>query len=114
MFNKAALIPLLSQMLFGVLGAIIVQIILVHSNPQIVTVDIAGIVKSFENEILQQKLSQYEMTEKVSHFSQAMNSVVSEYGNDSHKVLVLKDAVISGGKDETDSIKKMIRKRMES
>jgi len=114
MFNKAALIPLLLQMLSGILGAIIVQIALVHSNPQIVTVDITSIVKSFENELLQQKLSQTDMTEKVTRFSNAMNSTITEFGNDNHKILVIKDAVISGGKDETDSIKQMIKKRMES
>ena len=76
MFNKTVILNVMLQFLLGVLGALFVQFFFLHSTPRIATVDLTGIVKSFENEILKQKLSQEELTQKITRFGEALNSTL--------------------------------------
>ena len=114
MFNKSTLMSALLQVLLGVLGATIVQCILVHSAPKVVTVDITGMIKGFESEIIQQKLEPAELKKNIMRFGQSMNSVLIDYAKNHNYVIVPKEAVIAGAHDDTDLIKILIKKRMSS
>jgi type-F conjugative transfer system protein TrbI len=114
MFNKNMLFSVLLQVLFGMLGAIIVQCLLVRSTPKVVTVDFTGMVKSFESEIIQQKLDPTELKQNIMRFGQSMNGVFIDYAKKHNYVIVPKEAVIAGAHDDTDSIKILIKKRMNS
>lgn len=112
MFNKTQILQTMLQLLFGILGALIVQFIFLNSSQKIATVDIAGMVKSFEEEVLKQKLSKEELTQKVTRFGEALNSTVIEYANQKHLILVPKEVVTAGDIDKTNEIKAIIKKRM--
>lgn len=113
MFNKILILQTLLQLLFGVLGALIIQVFFIHQNQQIATVDITGIVKSFEEEILKQKLSQDELTQRVKKFGEALNVTLTHYSEKNHLVLIPKEVVISGNVDRTNEVKSLIKKRIE-
>lgn len=100
------------QFLFGILGALLVQLIFSHFSPKITTVDIAGIVKSFEEEVSKQKLSQDELTPIIARFSEALNSTIDTYAKEEHRILVPKGVVMSDNTDKTEEIKELIKKRM--
>ena len=112
MFNKTLVLQTMLQLLFGILGALIVQFIFMYSNQKIVTVDVIGIVESFKNEILKQNLSKDELTQKVTRFGESLNSTVSTYAEKQHVLIVPKEAVIAGNTDKTDEVKAIIKKRM--
>jgi hypothetical protein len=114
MFNKEFILQAMSQVLFGMLGALIIQLVFFHSSQQIVTVDIVGIVKSFENEILKQNLSHEEYTQKATRFGEALNSSIITYSQNKHVILVPKEVILAGNIDKTDEIKIFIKKRMNS
>ena len=112
MFNKTLILQSLLQLLFGMVGALVIQLFFIHQSPHIVTVDITGMVKSFEDEILKQKLSTDEFSQKVQIFGKALNSTLITYSEKNHLILVPKEVVIAGNVDKTDEIKTLIKKRM--
>jgi hypothetical protein len=112
MFDKSQLLSALSQLIFGMLGATIIQIFFICHSQKIVTVDITGMVKSFESEALKQKLSPDEMSIKVNKFGEALNTAISTYSSNNNYILVPKEVVISGAIDKTDDVREMIKKRL--
>jgi hypothetical protein len=114
MFDKSQMLQALSQLIFGMLGAAIIQLLFIHHNPKIVTVDITGIVKSFESEALKQKLNSDELTQKINQFGSSLNNTMVSFSADNNYILVPKEVVISGALDKTEVIKEMIKKRLSS
>ena len=112
MFNKTFILQTIIQILFGMLGALIIQFIFIQKSQQIVTVDIIGIVKSFENELLKQKLPENKLTREIQRFGKALDFTVSEYSNKKHFILLPKQAVIAGDLDKTSEIKMLIKQRI--
>lgn len=112
MFKKIDILPALTQLLFGILGALLVQIIFVNSTQKIATIDIVSIVKSFESELIKQKLPPDEVNKKVTQFSESLNSIPMLYAKKNHIILVPKEVVLAGSSDKTDEIKELIKKRM--
>jgi len=112
MFNKTFILQTMVQILFGMLGALIIQFIFVQKSQQVVTVDIIGLVKSFENELLKQKLPETESAKVIQKFGKALDSTVSDYSNKKHLILLPKQAVIAGDLDKTDEIKALIKQRL--
>lgn len=112
MFNKNFLLQITVQILFGMLGALIIQFVFIQKAQQVVTVDIIGIVKSFENELLKQKLSENESAKVIQKFGEALNLTVSDYSTKKHFILLPKQAVIAGDLDKTNEIKMLIKQRI--
>lgn len=112
MFKKIDFLQALTQLLFGILGALLVQLTFLHFSSKIITVDIAGIVKSFEDEVSKQKLPPDALTKIVTRFSDSLNSTVDDYARQKHSILVPKGVVIAGVTDKTDEVKELIKKRM--
>jgi hypothetical protein len=76
------------------------------------TVDITGMVKSFESEALKQKLTSDELSQKVTKFGSVLNAVLDTYSTNNNFILVPREVVISGAVDKTSTIKEIIRKRL--
>jgi len=114
MFDKSQILQALSQLALGMLGAVIVQLFLLHHAQKIETVDITGLVKSFESEALKQKLPADELSQKVSKFGEALNAAVDKYSADNHVILVPKEVVISGAVDKTSDVRDIIKKGLNS
>lgn len=112
LFDRTQVLQVFSQVLFGMLGAVIIQLIFVHHAPHIVTVDITGMVKNFESEALKQKLTTEELTQKTKKFGSALNLTMEAYPSDNNAILVPKEVVISGAIDKTDEIRTIVKKRM--
>ncbi len=112
MFDKSQLLNALSQLIFGMLGATIIQIFFIYHSPKIVTVDITGMVKSFESEAIKQRLSPEDMSIKVNKFGIALDSAISTYSSKNNYILVPKEVVISGALDKTDAVREIIKKRL--
>jgi hypothetical protein len=114
MFDKSQILQVLSQLVIGMLGAVIIQLFFIHHTQKIVTVDITGLVKSFESEALKQKLPADELSIKVSKFGEVLNSAVDKYSSDNHVILVPKEVVISGAADKTSDVRDIIKKGLNS
>ena len=114
MFDKSQMLQALSQLLFGMLGAVIIQLFVSHHSQKMVTVDITGLVKSFETEVQKQKLPSNELSQKVSKFSEALSTTINLYSSDNNYVLVPKEVVIAGGIDRTSDVSEIIKKRLNS
>ncbi len=112
MFKKIDILQALAQLLFGILGALFVQLFFLHFSPKIITVDIAGIIKSFEEEVSKQKLSPDALTKIVTQFSESLNNTLNNYAKQEHGILVPKGVVMTGVSDKTDEVKALIKKRM--
>jgi len=112
MFDKSQLLSALSQFIFGMFGATIIQIFFNYHYQKIVTVDITGMVKSFESEAIKQKLSPEDMSIKINKFGIALNSAILTYSSRNNYILVPKEVVISGAIDKTNSVREMIKKRL--
>lgn len=112
LFDRTQVLHIFSQILLGMLGAVIIQLIFTHHVPHIVTVDITGMVKNFESEALKQKLTTDELTQKTKKFGSALNLTMDAYPSDNNVILVPKEVVISGAVDKTDEIKAIVKKRM--
>jgi|SRR5579872_2963078 len=112
MFNKTFILQTTLQIMFGMLGALIIQFIFIQKSQQVVTVDIIGIVKSFESELLKQKLPENESAKEIQKFGKALDSTVSSYSYNKHLILLPKQAVIAGDIDKTNEIKSLIKQRI--
>lgn len=102
------------QCLLGMLGAIVIHCLYAKSNSQIATVDITEIVKSFESDVLKQKIPDDVLTQKITTFGKSLNTALLTYADKKHIILVPKEVVIAGSIDRTDDIKSIINKRMKS
>jgi uncharacterized membrane protein len=114
MFDKSQILQALSQLLFGMLGATIVQLVFIHHVQKIVTVDITGILKSFEREALNQKLNADDLSTKVRKFGSVLNNTMEAYSSDNNFILVPKEVVTSGAIDKTEDVKELIKRRLNS
>lgn len=104
MFNQAELMKILSQVLFGMLGACLMQLFFIHHAEHVATVNITSMVDSFVKETAKQKLTPDEMKQKVTHFSEVLNILLQRSARQKHLVLVPTEAVIAGAFDITDEI----------
>ncbi len=114
MFDKSQLLHALLQFMFGMLGALLVQLVFYQFTQKVVTVDITSMVKSFEKEALNQKLSSVELAQRVNKFAEALNTTLEDYSSSNHYILVPREVVISGALDKSSDIREMIKKRLNS
>lgn len=111
LLNKEILLMVGSQLCFGILGALIVQLTIMHrTTPAIVTVNITGLVDSFIRETTKQSLTQVEMKQKVTRFGEQLNKTVTQISKQKHLILVPSEAVIAGSMDLTPEIANQIKK----
>jgi hypothetical protein len=110
--HKEILMLGFSQLLFGMLGALIIQIIfsfMPFKVPMIATVNITGLEDSFIKETSKQALSPNEMKQKVTVFAKSLNQNVTELAKEKHLVLLPREAVIAGSHDLTPEVANRIK-----
>ncbi len=111
--NREFILQALSQLCFGALGALLVQLFFIqHTSSSIATVNITALQDSFVRETAKQSLSQDEMKQKVTQFSRQLNQAINKIANEKHVTLLLTEAVISDGKDYTQEVVNRVKKGM--
>ena len=99
---------LLSGFLGAVIGAMVVTGWLYFFSPQLYVLDIKGIIDSererIAKEMQDETISQEEAGKEINAFFDDFNSVLKEYRRE-RKLIMVKDAVLSGGKDISDEFK---------
>lgn len=104
---------LISGFVGAILGGGIIAVWLYFFSPQSYVLDIKGIIDSEREKVLKQveekNVSQEEAGKKINAFFDDFNNVLEHYRKQGRLILV-KDAVLSGGKNITDEFKrKLIR-----
>ena len=102
---------LLSGFLGAVLGSGIIAVWLYLFSPQPYVLDIKGIVDSEREKIVKQvqekNISQEEAGKEINAFFDDFNSVLEQYRKEG-KLIMVKDAVVSGGRNITDEFKRKL------
>jgi flagellar hook-basal body complex protein FliE len=113
--NKAFIYQAMSPLFFGMLGALLVQLIFNHhATPAIATVNITALQDGFVRETAKQPISQEAMKQKVALFSQQLTQAINNVAKNNHVTILLSEAVISQGKDYTQDVANRVKKGMSS
>jgi len=107
---------MIKSFLSGFLGAIIGSLVVAgwfyFFQPKPYVLDIKSIIDSEKEMILKQveekKLSQESAGQRINEFFDSVNEVLSEYRR-SGKFILVKDAVLSGGRDITDEFREKLK-----
>lgn len=109
--NNEYILQALSQLCFGMLGALFIQLVFVsHTASTIATVNITALQDSFVRETAKQSLSQDEMKQKVTAFSQQLTQAINRIASDKHVTILLTEAVLANGKDYTQEVANRVKK----
>ena len=109
--NKDMLVLMSAQVFFGMIGALIIHLIIMHHTPlTIATVNITGLEDSFIRETTQQHLPTAEMNKKVTAFANALNKTVIDMAKQKHVILVPSEAVIAGSPDMTREVANIVKR----
>lgn len=103
-----------SQLIFGMMGALMVQLFFSLNVPTIATVNISGLENSFIKETTNKALSPDEMKLKVTQFAHALNQSVVDIAKEKHVVLMMSEAVVAGHRDLTPEVANRIKKGLSS
>ena len=99
---------LLSGFLGAAIGGGVIAGWLHFFSPELYVLDIKGIIDSerekIAKEMQDQTISQEEAGKEINAFFDAFNSVLKEY-REKGRLIMVKDAVLSGGKDISDEFK---------
>ena len=99
---------LLSGFLGSVIGGAVIAGWLYFFSPEFYVLDIKGIIESERERIVKEMqnetISQEEAGKEINAFFDEFNSVLKEY-REKGKLIMVKDAVLSGGKDISDEFK---------
>lgn len=111
--SKEFTLQAFSQICFGILGTLLVQLIFIrHTTPAIATVNLTALQDSFIRETAKQSLSQEEMKQKVTLFSQQLTQAINKVASEKHVTVLLTEAVISNEKDYTQEVINRVKKGM--
>lgn len=112
LITKEFMFQVFTQICFGMVGALLLQVIIQKTQPNIATVNITAIQDSFIRETAKQSLSKEEMERKVTLFSSQLNQTIHKISKENHVTLFLTEAVISGSKDYTQAVADQVKKGM--
>jgi hypothetical protein len=107
--TKALMLQALSQLCFGMLGALLILAI-THRAPSIATVNITGLEDSFIRETSRQSLTDAEKKQKVTAFAKVLNQTIIKFAKEKNLVLLPSQAVISEQLDLTQEVAEQIKK----
>lgn len=111
--NKEMVLLAGSQLCFGLLGALLIQVWVAHRTPPVIaTVNMTGLEDSFIRETAKQALTTAEKQQKVTAFAKSLNEAIAQLAKQKHLVIVLSEAVIAGSPDLTEEIANDIKKRI--
>ena len=99
---------ILSGFLGSIIGGAIIAGWLYFFSPELYVLDIKGIIDSEREKIVKERqdetISHEEAEKEINAFFDDFNSVLKEYRKKG-KLIMVKDAVLSGGKDISDEFK---------
>ncbi|RDI41121.1 TrbI F-type domain-containing protein [Aquicella lusitana] len=111
--NKEFTMQVLTHICFGVVGALLVQFVFIQRTATAVaTVNLTALQDSFIRETAKQSLSQEEMKQRVTSFSQQLTQAINKIAKEKHVTILLTEAVISNEKDYTQEIVNRVKKGM--
>lgn len=111
LMNKEMLTLIVSQLFFGMVGALFIHLILMHKTPRaIATVNIIGLEDSFIRETENLHLNPVEMEKKVKSFANILNKTVVTIAKQKDVVLLPSEAVIAGSPDFTEEIANQVKR----
>lgn len=108
--NKAFILQALSQLCFGMVGALLILAITHKTSPVIATVNITGLEDSFIRETSSQSITDLEKKQKVEQFAKALSQTVVQIAKEKHLVLVPSQAVMSDAPDLTPEVARLVKK----
>lgn len=97
-----------SEIIAGMLGAVIILFILHITEPQpkpIGTVNITGIVNQFVKSQAKLDLPPKVLQQRVNDFGKQLQASLDDISHKHHVVLMVQEAVISGSQDYTEEVK---------
>jgi hypothetical protein len=112
LMSKDLILQALSQLGFGIIGALLILVITHSKPPTIATVNITGLEDSFIRETSKQTLTDVEKQQKVTAFARSLNQTVIKLAKDKHLVLVISQAVLSDVPDLTQVVAEQIKRRI--
>lgn len=104
----------LEKILYGMLGAVLVGLIIelwspaALNKPEIVTVNITGMINQYVKTLAKANLTQDQMMQQVSTFAKDIQLVIKETSKKHHWMIMPSQAVLSGGHDVTPMIQKEV------
>lgn len=101
----------ISQLIAGMLGAVMVLIAVHFTEPHprtIATVDITGIVNQFVKAQVKQNLPTKELQQRVNQFGHQLQITLNNIAQKRHVVLLVQEAVVSGAQDLTPIVKQQL------
>lgn len=111
LLNKESLFLACSQLCFGVLGALIVQVGFHRPPSLIATVNISELEDSFIKATVKQDLSPIVMKQKAALFSKGLNEVIIQIAKEKHVILIPSQAIIAGSvPDLTEEIANRVKR----
>lgn len=108
--HKDILVLGTSQLIFGMMGALIVQLFFSFKSPTIATVNISGLENSFIKATTNKSLSPSEMKVKVTQFAKTLNQSVIDIAKEKHVILLLSEAAVAGNHDLTAEVATRVKK----
>ena len=111
--SKEIFFQALSQLFFGMLGALLVLSFTHKVMPTIATVNITGLEDSFIQETSKQPLTDAEKKQKVAIFAKTLNQTVMQLAKEKHLVFMPSQAVISDTPDFTVQIAGIIKRELQ-
>jgi type-F conjugative transfer system protein TrbI len=108
--RKELICQALSQLIFGMVGALLVLTLTHHIAPTIATVNITGLEDSFIRATSRQPLTEAEKKQRVMLFAKVLNQTVMKIAKDKHLILLPSQAVISDALDVTQEVADQIKK----
>lgn len=111
--NKNLVLLVIGQVLFGLLGACVFQIIFADRLIKtMATINLTGLEDTFVSETAKLSISDVEKKQRVTKFAKLLSQVTKQISNEKNVVLVVSEAVVSGAPDMTNEVATRIKKRM--
>lgn len=113
-FRNKAIGEYIEKILYGMLGAVLVGLIIevwspnVFQPPQMVTVNITGMISQYVKTLAKANLTQEQMMQQVTTFAKDVQLVIKNTAQKKHWMIMPSQAVLSGGHDVTPLIQKEV------
>lgn len=111
MFDRTLVFNIVSQVVFGCIGALMIQLYFMPPHQQLATVNITGMVKAFVKTTAIQHLPVSQMKTTVKAFSNTLNEVLTQVAAEKQLILVPSEVVIAGSEDVTSLVQQKLQQR---
>lgn len=114
MFNRTHMLIGFYQLMLGMVGALLIQLIFIHQRPLFATVNITKIVDEFVKQTAKLNLSPIAKERQVKMFSLKLNHSLQLIASEQHIILFPNEAVIAGSRDLTREVQENMKREATS